>query len=156
MFPSEALVYRPNVAAILQREDGRIFVAERINIKGAWQFPQGGIDEGEDAETALFRELEEEIGVKRAQLDIVRSQGGYRYAFPKGRLKYGIYGGQEQTYFLLCFRGRDEDFNLDSTHREFARFQWILPQEFQLNWAPGFKRAVYSQVMRDFFAVDLA
>lgn len=156
MFPAEPLVYRPNVAAILQRKDGHIFVAERINIKGAWQFPQGGIDEGEDVETALFRELEEEIGVKRTLLEIVRSQGGYRYAFPKGRLKYGIYAGQEQTYFLLRFLGSDEDFDLDSTHREFARFKWILPQDFQLSWTPGFKRAVYRQVMHDFFAINLA
>jgi putative (di)nucleoside polyphosphate hydrolase len=41
MIPAEAIVYRPNVAAILQRENGDIFVAERINIPGAWQFPQG-------------------------------------------------------------------------------------------------------------------
>ena len=67
MIPPEAIVYRPNVAAILQRENGDIFVAERINIKGAWQVPQGGIDSGEDAETALFRELQEEIGLVVAQ-----------------------------------------------------------------------------------------
>ena len=44
MFIAPAIVYRPNVAAILQRENGDIFVAERINVRGAWQFPQGWID----------------------------------------------------------------------------------------------------------------
>jgi len=63
--PVAPILYRPNVAAILMDTEDRLFVAERINIKGAWQFPQGGIDEGEDAETALFRELAEEIGVTR-------------------------------------------------------------------------------------------
>lgn len=154
MIPAEAIVYRPNVAAILQRADGDIFVAERINIKGAWQFPQGGIDEGEDAETALFRELEEEIGVKRELLEIVQRRDGYRYAFTKGRLKYGIYAGQEQTYFLCRFSGKDKDFNLDATHREFASFKWIKPAEFKLEWVPKFKRHVYRQVMLDFFGVE--
>lgn len=154
MIPSEAIVYRPNVAAILRRANGDIFVAERINIKGAWQFPQGGIDDGENAEQALFRELEEEIGVKREQLEIVQRRDGYRYAFAKGRLKYGIYGGQEQTYFLCRFLGEDKDFNLDATHREFASFQWIKPSAFQMDWVPKFKRHVYRQVMLDFFGIE--
>ena len=154
MIPAEAIVYRPNVAAILQRENGDIFVAERINIPGAWQFPQGGIDEGEDAEQAMFREVVEEIGVKRELLEITQRRDGYRYAFAKGRLKYGIYGGQEQTYFLCRFLGHDTDFNLAATHQEFASFRWIKPSEFQMDWVPKFKRAVYRQVMLDFFGVE--
>ena len=156
MIPPEAIVYRPNVAAILQRENGDIFVAERINIKGAWQFPQGGIDSGENAETALFRELEEEIGVKRELLQIIQRRDGYRYAFSKGRLKYGIYGGQEQAYFLCRFTGTDADFNLDATHREFAGYQWIKPADFKLDWVPKFKRQVYRQVLMDFFGIEFA
>ena len=156
MIPHEIIVYRPNVAAILQRENGDIFVAERVNIKGAWQFPQGGIDHGEDAETALFRELEEEIGVKRELLSIIQRRDGYRYAFSKGRLKYGIYGGQEQTYFLCRFAGTDQDFDLESTHREFASFKWIKPAEFRMEWVPKFKRDVYCQVMLDFFGIEYA
>ena len=154
MLPTDPILYRPNVAAILQRADGRIFIAERINIKGAWQFPQGGIDDGENAEQALFRELEEEIGVQREQLTILTLRTGYRYAFPKGRLKYGIYGGQEQTYFLCQFSGTDADFNLAATHQEFASFRWIEPREFELDWTPRFKRHVYKQVMLDFFQVE--
>ena len=156
MIPAEAIVYRPNAAAILQKANGDIFVAERINIPGAWQFPQGGIDDGEDAETAVFRELAEEIGVKRELLEIIQRREGYRYAFSKGRLKYGIYGGQEQTYFLCRFLGEDKDFNLDATHREFARFKWIKPSEFQMDWVPKFKRHVYRQVMLDFFGIEFA
>jgi len=154
MFSTEAIVYRPNVAAILQRENGDILVAERLNIRGAWQFPQGGIDEGEDAETAMFREIEEETGIKRDLLRILQVRGGYRYAFAKDRLKYGIYGGQEQTYFLCRFLGEDKDFNLDATHREFAGFKWIKPAEFQMAWVPRFKQPVYRRVLLDFFGVE--
>ena len=153
--PANPILYRPNVAAILQREDGKIFIAERINIPGAWQFPQGGVDDGETADQALFRELAEEIGVRAELLEVISRREGYRYAFPKGRLKYGIYGGQEQIYYLCRFSGTDADFNLAATHQEFASFRWIEPREFDLEWTPKFKRNVYRQVMRDFFQMDL-
>jgi putative (di)nucleoside polyphosphate hydrolase len=155
LFPADPILYRPNVAAILQREDGKILVCERINIKGAWQFPQGGVDDGETAEQALFRELQEEIGVRRELLEVLSTRGGYRYAFPKGRLKYGIYAGQEQTYYLCRYTGTDADIDLCATHQEFASFRWIEPREFQLDWTPKFKRNVYRQVMKDFFSLDL-
>ena len=151
--PPLPILYRPNVAAILTDAQDRIFIAERVNIPGAWQFPQGGIDDGEDAETAMFRELAEEIGVRREQVEVLEQRGGYRYAFPKPRLKYGIYGGQEQTYFRMRFLGRDEDVNLDATHREFARWRWIRPDEFRMQWVPPFKRGVYRQVFLDFFGL---
>ena len=96
----DPLLYRPNVAAILSRPDGLILIADGPPFKGAWQFPQGGVDDGESMEQALFREVEEEIGVRRDLITIKSLRGGYRYAFPKGRLKYGIYVRQAQTYFL--------------------------------------------------------
>src|SRR5689334_381169 len=55
--------YRPNVAGILRNRDGKILICERIHVRNAWQFPQGGVDEGETLEEALVRELWEEIGL---------------------------------------------------------------------------------------------
>ena len=155
MPPPEPLLYRPNVAAILCRPDGQILVAERARFKGAWQFPQGGVDDGESAEQALFREVEEEIGVCRDLISIVKQRGGYRYAFPKGRLKYGIYGGQEQMYFQCLFSGNDSDIDLNTHNREFGKWKWILPHEFEMRWVPRFKQRVYRAVFRDFFELDL-
>jgi putative (di)nucleoside polyphosphate hydrolase len=156
MLNATPILYRPNIAAILRRADGRILIAERINIPGAWQFPQGGIDDGETAEEALYRELQEEIGVRRELLRVLEVRSGYRYAFPKGRLKYGLYGGQEQTYYLCEFTGTDADIDLAATHQEFASFRWIEPREFMLEWTPKFKRSVYRQVLQDFFQVTAA
>ncbi len=150
------IVYRPNVAAILKQPfTGEILIAERLNVRHAWQFPQGGVDDGEDLQTALYREIEEEIGVKSELIHIRATRGGYRYAFPKGRLKYGIYGGQEQTYFLCDFLGEDTDIRLDVHNQEFGRWKWIVPSEFKLKWVPKFKRAVYHQLFLDFFQIDL-
>ncbi len=153
--PPDPILYRPNVAAILRNPAGEILIAERMNVAGAWQFPQGGVDEGETIEDALARELEEEIGVGKKLLRIVERRDGYRYAFPEGRLKYGIYGGQEQTYFLCDYLGTDEDIRLDLHNQEFERVRWIKPQDFKMAWVPKFKRAVYRRVLADFFGVHL-
>lgn len=153
--PPDPILYRPNVAAILRNPDGTILIAERINVMGAWQFPQGGVDEGEDFEVALYRELEEEIGVPSTLVKVRERRDGYRYPFPKGRLKYGLYGGQAQTYFLCDYLGTDKDIRLDLHHQEFRQFKWIEPKSFDLNWVPKFKKPVYIAVFRDFFGIDL-
>ena len=49
--------YRPNVAILLVREDDKILVCERLKVKGAWQFPQGGVDEGETLEAVSYTHL---------------------------------------------------------------------------------------------------
>jgi len=146
--------FRSNIAAILQAADGRILVAERMDRPGAWQFPQGGIDEGEDAMAALYRELREELGVGPAHYRPVRSRAGYCYIFPEEHRRRGVWDGQEQTYVLCRFLGTDTDFDLDQPHPEFSSFRWIRPEEFRLDWLPGFKQDVYRRVLRDFFAVE--
>jgi putative (di)nucleoside polyphosphate hydrolase len=148
------VLFRPNVAAILLNMDNEMLVAERAHIRGSWQFPQGGVDPGETLEEALLREIEEEIGVKPKQVQVLDRKGGYRYEFPKGRLKYGIYGGQEQVYFLCRFLGHDEDISIDTKHREFGRWRWLKPDKFDMDWVPKFKRDVYRRVLRDFFGID--
>lgn len=154
--PQLPILFRPNVAALLERATGEIFVAERLGMKGAWQFPQGGVDSGETLEQAFFREIEEEIGVRPELVEVLETRSGYRYAFPKNRLKYGIYGGQEQTYFRCRFLGTDADIRLDAHTQEFGRWRWIPPALFQLSWVPKFKREVYRQVFHDFYQMDLS
>jgi putative (di)nucleoside polyphosphate hydrolase len=150
----EEILYRPNVAALLVDRNGRVFIAERTDVRDAWQFPQGGIDEGESPEEALGRELIEEIDLAPEKYTVRRQQGGYRYVFPGGRRKWRKFRGQEQTYFLCDFQGSDADINLATAHPEFRSFRWIDPATFSLRWVPDFKRRVYRDVLRDFFAVE--
>lgn len=146
--------YRPNVAAILRRpEDGKILVAERSDFKGSWQFPQGGVDSGEDLIAALFREVEEEIGVSPELYRILECRTEYRYKFPNGRLKKGKWCGQVQTYFLCEYLGTDEDIDLNAHIPEFVRFKWIKPKKFNLAWVPKFKHPVFKRVLADFFGI---
>ena len=142
--------FRPNVAAILQRKNGKIWIGERIDRKGAWQFPQGGVDSGESVKDAMYREMWEEVGVERDQLKIISSKDGYRYKYPSGRKK-GSYSGQEQTYYLC--RVKNTHVNIATAHPEFQSGQWIEPNEFDLAWLPKFKQETYRKVLKDFFGI---
>ena len=144
--------FRPNVAGILQNAQGRVLICERLNLPGAWQFPQGGIDKGERREQALLRELEEEIGLCGGDYEVLSSRGPYRYLFNNGRRKKG-YHGQEQYYYLARLRAPEERINVFTHHQEFRDSRWIYPAEFDLAWLPDFKREVYRAVLLDFFGV---
>ncbi|MGI9244778.1 MAG: RNA pyrophosphohydrolase [Verrucomicrobiales bacterium] len=147
--------FRPNVAGILQRpEDGQILIGERLDVGGAWQFPQGGVDEGESKKQAFFREMEEEIGLVPDDYEVIEKRGGYRYEFPAGKVKWGRFIGQKQTYFLCRLTGDESSIRLDRHKQEFSRVRWIHPSEFDLAWVPEFKREVYASVLQDFFGIS--
>ncbi len=146
--------YRPNVALILQRTDGRILIGERLDVEGAWQFPQGGMDAGESIDEALAREVREELSLEPSDYCVTGRKGPYRYTFEAGRLKHG-FGGQEQTYFFAEFIGKESAILASPSTPEFRGVRWINPSEFDLEWVPLFKREVYRAVFLDFFGVKI-
>ena len=151
--------YRPNVAALVVNSVGNLLICERWTIPGAWQFPQGGVDEGETAEAALFREVREEVGLEARHYVVVARREGYRYLYPedargKKLRKHGSHG-QEQTYFLCHLKSDAPPVNVKQKQREFRAHRWIPPMEFDLDWLPPFKRDIYREVMRDFFQIEL-
>lgn len=145
--------YQPNVAGILRNRDGKILICERSSIPGAWQFPQGGIDDGETPEEALVRELWEEISLDAEDFRIVSHRAGYRYLFNGGK-KRG-HDGKDQTYFLCDFLGDDSKINVKTKHPEFRTWKWIAPPDFQREWLPVMKREVYVAVFQDFFGIRI-
>lgn len=151
--------YRPNVAALVVNSVGNLLICERWTIPGAWQFPQGGVDAGETLLQALYREVREEVGLEAKHYDVINQREGYRYLYPelargKKIRKHGSHG-QEQTYFLCHLKPDAPQVNVNQRQREFRAYRWILPEEFDLDWLPVFKRDVYREVMRDFFRVEL-
>jgi len=144
---------------MIERE-GRILICERLERPDAWQFPQGGIDEGESAKEALLREVWEEIGLSPEDYVIEDSRGGYRYDYPPDVMagksaRKARFVGQEQTYFLCRVVTQAPPVDLMQEPREFSQARWIFPSEFQLSWLPDFKKATYQEVLKDFFGVDL-
>jgi len=149
------MAFRPNVAGIFQRPDGAILIAERIDCAGAWQFPQGGVDDGEELEVALRREMLEELGVADKHYRIGARFGPYQYRFPRGMKKRGFHG-QQQHCFLLPFVGDEAVIRVETHVPEFRAVRWIPPAEFELCWVPEFKQAVFQQIFADVFGLTLA
>lgn len=147
------LPYRACVGVVLADAQGRIFTGERVDTPGAWQMPQGGIDDGESPEIAAFRELEEETGVPATLAQIEAEYPDWiTYDLPDhlvGKLWKGRYRGQKQRWFLLRFQGRDTDIQIEQPHQEFARWRWSTPEQVTRDIVP-FKQDVYLQIMAEF------
>ena len=141
--------YRPNVGIILANQRDEVFWGKRIH-QHAWQFPQGGIKHGETPLQAMFRELEEEIGLARAHVRILgRTRDWLKYEVPEKWARRaqdaggGAYRGQKQIWYLLRMTGRDCDVKLRASgHPEFDAWRWHdywVPLEAVID----FKREVY-------------
>lgn len=144
--------YRANVGIILVGDAGRLFWAKRIG-EDAWQFPQGGIQESESAEQAVFRELHEEVGVTEESVEIIGSTEDWlRYNIPEHlirRHQTPCCIGQKQRWFLLRFTGSESDVCLDNSDTpEFDQWCWIDPKEPPRS-VISFKRDVYAEALKE-------
>ena len=147
-------LYRPNVGVVLFNPQGRVWLGRRANTDGPhnWQFPQGGIDPGEDLLEAAKRELAEETGVVSTEL-MARTDGWIAYDFPEG---YGGskaargFKGQRQVWFALRFTGEDAEVDLEGHHEiEFDAWRWGRLEEAPDLVVP-FKRPAYEKVVAAF------
>ena len=116
--------------------------------------PQGGVDDGEDLDRAMLRELREEIGVDPRHLEIVARLGEeLRYDLPpelQGKLWGGRYCGQRQTWYLVRFTGSDGDIAIDAHDPpEFCEWKWVDPELLPELIVP-FKREVYQAIVDGF------
>ena len=146
-------LYRPCVGLMLLNDKGQVWVGERIDTLGAWQMPQGGIDDGESPLEAALREMEEEIGVTKDKVEIIQSLDDWvTYDLPaekQNKLWGGKYVGQRQIWFQMRFKGNDGDINIETEHPEFTRWQWIDMEDLP-RFIVRFKRAVYQEVINIF------
>jgi len=154
--PELPSAYRPCVGVMLVNSHGHAFVGKRIDTKEGdwWQMPQGGVDSGEDLESAVMRELAEETGVLAHHAAIIgRSREPIRYDLPSeliGTLWGGRYRGQEQVWFLMRFGGMDADIDLAAHNPpEFCDWKWVDPETLPDLIIP-FKKRVYRAVLEEF------
>ena len=134
--------------------EGKVWLGRRINTPGPqnWQFPQGGVDKGEELYAAALRELKEETGVVSAAW-LGRTLDWITYDFPDGYQGAKIargWRGQKQVWFALRFTGEDAEVNLTADrHVEFDAWRWEDIDQTPSLVIP-FKRAAYEQVVAAF------
>lgn len=144
--------YRPNVAAIVLSakypEKCEVFIASRTDVENAWQFPQGGIDEGESSKEALYRELEEEIGTRDVEI-IAEYPEWVSYEFPPAiAKKMQPYDGQIQRYYLVKLK-KGAKIDINTAVPEFSEYKFVATKNIY-DYITFFKRTVYKQVLKYF------
>ena len=145
--------FRANVGIIICNKSGQVFWARRYG-QHSWQFPQGGIDKGETAEQAMYRELNEEVGLTQKDVKIEAvSRNWLRYRLPKRLVRKGtdpVCIGQKQKWFLLSLTCNESDVDLAATgHPEFDDWRWVS-YWYPIRNVVSFKREVYRRMMKEF------
>jgi putative (di)nucleoside polyphosphate hydrolase len=143
--------YRYGVGAMILNNDKKIFVARRADYSSGLQMPQGGIEQGEDLETSLYRELKEEIGTNQVNI-IQKIRHPLYYNFPyylSERIYKGQYIGQGIHWFLVHFTGDDKDINLCTEDQELSDWEWLHHSKLVDN-VVGFKKTMYYTVLESF------
>ena len=147
--------FRANVGIIISNQQGQLLWARRHG-QNAWQFPQGGVDEGESPEQTMFRELYEEVGLKPEEVKILKQTREWlHYRLPTRYIRHGsqpLCIGQKQKWFLLQLIGDEKLIRFDRGSRpEFDHWRWVS------YWYPirnviDFKRDVYRQALAELFS----
>jgi putative (di)nucleoside polyphosphate hydrolase len=149
-------LYRKAVGLLIINEKLEAFIGKRRDTKAAdaWQMPQGGIDEGETPKEAAIRELAEETGITSVEI-VAETEQWFRYEIPAyiaTKLWGGKYIGQEQKWFLLKFKGKESEINLESyteERSEFSEWKWCKLEELA-DHVVFFKRNLYIEILESF------
>ena len=145
--------FRPNVGLVVMNGKGLFWTGERLNFKGSWQWPQGGIDSGETPRDAAWRELREETGLTEEHVELVAETPVWlTYEVPRTRPTFFGYRGQTQKWFLFRYKGADEEakklaMESEDFQKEFSDFKWQTWEAFY-PLVVGFKQPLYVWVKK--------
>ena len=148
--------YRKNVGIILCNSQNKLLICKRLG-EESWQFPQGGFEKNENAESAMFRELFEEIGLKKKDISILGiTKSWLKYDLPKKyqrKTNNRLCIGQKQKWFLLRLISDDSNIIFSNSKRpEFDSWQWVeddKPMEIVID----FKRDVYKKALEELIPI---
>ena len=145
--------YRRCVGMMILNNKNEILVGKRIDHpSGHWQMPQGGIDQNENPEEAVWREMKEEIGTINAIM-IKQSKKWINYIIPTETLATLPWGhkyiGQTQKWFAFRFNGNDDEINVGTENPEFSEWKWTHHDLLVEDIVP-FKRNTYQMILKEF------
>ncbi len=113
-----------SAVALIDR-DGRVLLAQRPEGKamaGLWEFPGGKIEPGETPETALIRELDEELGINTAASCLAPlSFASHSYGASDNRAAFHLL---MMLYVCRRWQGRPQPI-------EGGALKWVRPQQLR-------------------------
>ena len=152
--------YRPGAIVALFDENSHVFVAERSDVLGSWQLPQGGIDEGEDPYTGAVRELFEETAIPDTDLTLLTQTNFWTwYDWPsemkkrrdQKRPEYAHFKGARHKWFFFKYNGEKDSIDLAKAQdKEFVDYKWVKP-EWIIENTVDMRKAGYKKAFDYFF-----
>jgi putative (di)nucleoside polyphosphate hydrolase len=144
--------FRANVGIILTNAEGKLMLGGRVGARG-WQFPQGGMFEGESAESAMYRELEEEVGLTSGDVELLGvTRDWLRYRLPARFVRRNSMPpciGQKQRWFMLQLQAPVDRVRFDRSETpEFDRIRCVSYWR-PVNEVIYFKRRVYASALHE-------
>lgn len=141
--------FRAGVGAIIVDDIGRTLALERSDIPGAWQLPQGGLEDGEEPSVAVLREIGEETGISQSVLDLVDEYPDLlAYELPPEARSMKTGRGQVQYWFLFRIKGDDSEIDIAKSE-EFADWRWMSVKQL-LTEVVDFRARVYQRLTTHF------
>jgi putative (di)nucleoside polyphosphate hydrolase len=145
---SHAQTFRAGVGAVILNKKGKVLGLERKDIPGAWQLPQGGLEDETPLEAAK-REIREETGIKASDLQLLLEESRLlAYELPEEARSQKIGRGQVQYWFLFRFTGKDEAITLGD-RKEFRDWKWMSMKKLAVK-VVSFKQPVYRELFLSF------
>ncbi len=135
--------YKPGAVIVLLDDNANVFVAERSGTAGAWQFPQGGLDEGEEPLEGAIRELFEETAIEEKDITLLTQTPFWTWydwpeenkpALDKRKPQYAQFKGARHIWFFFKFNGDKSEIDIAKAQdKEFAGHKWVKPEWIQSN-----------------------
>ncbi len=104
-------------ACVLLNEARELLIAKRPPgrpLAGLWEFPGGKVEQGEEPEEALIRELKEELGIEIAKADLEPLTFA-SHAYPDFHLLMPLYRCSRWRGSLVALEGQE--------------LRWVRPEE---------------------------
>ena len=143
-----AQYFRAGAGAMIIDDQGRVLVIERADIAGAWQMPQGGLEENEDPLDGAYREVAEETGVEKTELEFVKACSELLvYELPPDARSKKTGRGQVLYWFLFRFVGAQQ--RAQTRNREARAWQW-MPFGRVIDGVTSFRKPMYKRLEQEF------
>ncbi|MFW5853265.1 MAG: NUDIX hydrolase [Patescibacteria group bacterium] len=126
-------MYRKGVSGLVMNDNQEFLLVnlESFNLK-YFAVPGGGVEPGEELERAIYRELDEELGLKEDSLELVgRSQVPVLFKFKAITMECdGVaYEGSERYFFGFRFVGSDHE--IYQKDGEVRTYKWVPVSELK-------------------------